>query len=249
MTKARSQRKVVPLPGPLQLRLNQYALGAAAAGVAALAVTPAATAEVIFTPARDKIRFGTQLSLDLNHDGKVDFHLVNSASSSGADLFLVIPHPIGQAGEVLAPQSRVGYYGAAALPAGVVVGPKQTFLDDSAASMAYAGSLGSYGGPWKSATDRYLGLEFKIHGEVHYGWARLTVMADPYGKDVTAKLTGYAYETVANQPIVTGQTEGTYDDASNTLPAEMSPSIQLGLLALGSSAVPAQLTAKQSGVK
>jgi len=51
---------------------------------------------------------------------------------------------------------------------------------------------------------RYLGLEFLINGEVHFGWARLTVTC----KDlrVLATLSGYAYETVPNTPIIAGQT-------------------------------------------
>jgi hypothetical protein len=99
--------------------------------------------------------------------------------------------------------------------------------------MAHAGSSGTYGGPWRNSKDRYLGLKFKIDGEIHYGWARLTVTADRHGKRVAAKLTGYAYETLADRPIVTGQTDGTYDGDPAELSVRSSSSVQLGLLALG----------------
>lgn len=62
-------------------------------------------------------------------------------------------------------------------------------------------------GPWdkgQPGTGPYLGLKFKINGEVHYGWARLTVVVG--GRFIGATLTGYAYETVANVPIPTGET-------------------------------------------
>jgi hypothetical protein len=53
------------------------------------------------------------------------------------------------------------------------------------------------------------------------------------GLHVVATLTGYAYETVPNKPIIAGQTKGSAEtsvgpDAALTAPAP------LGLLALGS---------------
>jgi hypothetical protein len=54
-------------------------------------------------------------------------------------------------------------------------------------------------------TNRYLGLKFVITGKVHFGWARLNVSCSSQGSTITALLTGYAYETVPNQPIVTGR--------------------------------------------
>jgi hypothetical protein len=66
-------------------------------------------------------------------------------------------------------------------------------------------------GPWKGATNRYLGFRFKIKTGVHYGWARLNVACG--NSTVTGTVTGYAYETVPNKPIITGKTKGA-DDAS-----------------------------------
>jgi hypothetical protein len=45
--------------------------------------------------------------------------------------------------------------------------------------------------------DRYLGLKFVILGEVHYGWARLSVTLEHQRQfgDVSGTLTGNAYET------------------------------------------------------
>jgi hypothetical protein len=98
-----------------------------------------------------------------------------------------------------------------------------------------------FNGPWanggKGVKNRYLGLKFYISGKVHYGWARLTVTFD--GKFFVETLTGYAYETIPNRPIITGATKGT-DDRNDVEPpnpaaltAPASKPATLGLLAMG----------------
>jgi hypothetical protein len=55
-----------------------------------------------------------------------------------------------------------------------------------------------------------LGLKFVVNGEVHYGWARLSVTLGHNRQlgDVVATLTGYAYETVPEMPIAAGRITG-----------------------------------------
>lgn len=77
-------------------------------------------------------------------------------------------------------------------------------------------------------------MQFLINGEVHFGWARLTVLADKKHEEVTATLTGYAYETIAGRPIKAGQTHGTADGAAIESRADSPTAPGLGLLALGS---------------
>ena len=92
------------------------------------------------------------------------------------------------------------------------------------------GTLTWFRGPWAKASNKYLGLKFLIDGEVHYGWARLTVM-----KRYTT-VTGYAYETVANQPIRAGAESGA-DEAAAAYPAQLaepvSPMATLAMMARG----------------
>src|SRR6516165_12499218 len=57
-------------------------------------------------------------------------------------------------------------------------------------------------GYWGAAQGRFLGLEFTVQGQKHYGWARLNSLVGT--GELT--LTGYAYETVPNKPIRAGQT-------------------------------------------
>jgi len=63
-----------------------------------------------------------------------------------------------------------------------------------------------YSGSWINVNKRYLGLRFKIQGKYHFGWARLNVQVA--NLSITATLTGYAYETVPNKPIIAGREHG-----------------------------------------
>jgi hypothetical protein len=58
---------------------------------------------------------------------------------------------------------------------------------------------------WHDAEDKFLGVRFVINGEVHYGWIgfRCVTVAYPV---ITAKLGGWAYETVPNKSISAGDT-------------------------------------------
>jgi len=219
-------RTPAPVPSLLHNKLNAYTLTAAAAGVTILAVSPPAEAEIVFTPANGVIAQGSKYALDLNHDGVVDFTLFNDFHNSttpfGCDLDI---SPAGKGNAFW--QGAREHYGqitAAALRAGVPVGSGKPFAFKEA-NMAYASLVAgnpSYvsGGPWKNVTNRYLGLKFLINGEVHYGWARLTVLTDSHREDVRATLTGYAYETVANQSILTGQISESGPGASLTQPKD-----------------------------
>ena len=104
------------------------------------------------------------------------------------------------------------------------------------------------GGNWARVTNRYLGLKFKINGKTHYGWARLSVQISSDYRQITATLTGYAYETIAGKSIKAGQTKGPADDSTNqdfgpgasiTNPIPDTPQpASLGMLALGAQGVP-----------
>ena len=91
-------------------------------------------------------------------------------------------------------------------------------------------------GYWKNAQGRFLGFEFTVQGQKHYGWARLSVTFNPIG---IATLTGYAYETEPGKPIRAGDRGGVADARVprmlRALPtaATLRPAT-LGLLALGS---------------
>jgi hypothetical protein len=101
----------------------------------------------------------------------------------------------------------------AALAGGVIIGEGSKFPPHGDGKQAewffsFSTTLGPrYFGQWRHATNRYLDLKFVIDGEIHYGWARLTVSCD-FLRPVSAKITGYAYETEAGVAIHAGQNHG-----------------------------------------
>jgi hypothetical protein len=124
-------------------------------------------------------------------------------------------------------------------------GPERSFQSqalpmDSSNSFYYfggGGTVNSFGawGKGRKFTGPYLGFKFLIDGEVHYGWARVNVQANFL--NVTATLTGYAYESVANRPILTGFTHGSVDASSDASQQTQPPVAgSLGRLAAGASA-------------
>jgi hypothetical protein len=217
-----ANRITAVLKGNLENNLCSYATAAAAAGVGILAFAQSAQAKVIYTPTHKKIGNNVAIPLDLNNDGKADFNLSQRftwTSSgeviNGSILAVAIRSENGVMGHSL------NYFRyASALGGGVYIGPKKKFLLGKGLVAFGASDPESGGsiciGDWVNVKHHYLGLKFVINKEVHFGWARLNESC-VHG-DNTAVLTGYAYETISNKPIIAGD-EGT------------SPS--LGHLALG----------------
>jgi hypothetical protein len=256
MKRTSGPRKSANLSESTQRQLNMYALAAGAAGVGILTLAQGAEAKIIYTPAHRSI--GAKTFIDLNHDGVTDFNitLVRTSHCEGGCTTSGVRH--GTAFQVTyAFLSGVGVvqgnqlYGqgklASALPAGVRVGPKSKFPGGNrmAEVSAISGNREGYSGAWAGTgggvQHRFLGLKFKIHGKTHFGWARFDVTLSPQGANIEAKLTGYAYETIPNKPIITGKTKGPEEvegpDASLAMPS--SEVLNLGQLAVGWSGVSA----------
>lgn len=209
-------RKTTSLSQSMHQQLNMYALAAGAAGVSVLALSPSGEAKIVYTPADKNITPDHTISLDLNHDGKIDFRLKDAHFTSPTYGFdhtgILSVLPARQANRIPG-FSRTNRHYASALQAGVSIGPKQKFtpapkvmatsFSDTGARRGLASSCN---GPWSKAKNRYLGLEFLIEGKINFGWARLNVSCQ--GTDVFATLTGYAYETIPNKAIKAGQTKG-----------------------------------------
>jgi hypothetical protein len=200
----RTLRKPCQLSQPLMDRLNGYTR--AAAGVGVLLLTQSAAAKIVYTPTNEKIPygFGNGLYLDVNKDGINDFFFFNFFSSTSSTLELSI-QPLNKSNEVLS--TGAGF--AAALNAGAEIGPKGKFKQRLGDGMVngYSFRKGTCVGPWAHANKKYLGLKFLVNGKTHYGWARLNVSC-VFPHPINATLTGYAYQTVANKPIVAGKTKG-----------------------------------------
>ncbi len=211
----------------LHQRLNAYALSASAAGVGVLAMAQPAEAKIVYTEAHHVLKGKMSYKLDLNHDGITDFTLRESHCHSCASGTALSVLPVAGNG---ASGTKYGSVWAFALKRGALIGTRRQFR---AKFMAWAGTTGDGQsndfGSWVNVKNRYLGLKFKIREKTHYGWARLNVKAGRY--TIAATLTGYAYETIPNKPIIAGKTHG--KDVITLDPAT------LGHLARGASAIPA----------
>jgi hypothetical protein len=226
------------LPESLHQRLNSYALAASVAGVGVLALARSAEAKIIYTPTHRVINPHDSFRLDLNHDGVTDFTLKNYTYCNTDQCFfkLIEQAATGNGVEGIARSSFQPL--ASALNRGARIGGRGRFYGGIAIlAYAYYGGGGSFAsGKWVNVSNRYLGLRFQSKGKTHYGWARLSVQVSK--TLVTSTLTGYAYETIPNKPIIAGKTKGPDEisveepDAALTMPVREPAS--LGLLAMGS---------------
>jgi hypothetical protein len=261
MKRSSGPRKTANLSDSIHHQLNMYAIAASAAGVSMLALTQPALAKIIYTPSNILIKVhGGIVDLDLNHDGINDFQFYAGGGAGvgrrgplppeGTYIANLDVGPAQQSNRVWAVQSH-GISCAAAVPKGNKVGPHRRFqLRPYPIGMAIAEylSLGTTYRycPWIKGKQAYLGLKFVVKGKVHFGWARVKILTGFTG--FPAKITGYAYETVPNKPIITGKMSGPAEDPTNE---ELSPSASLttpvpekprpgllGILALGSPGLP-----------
>ena len=239
-------RNPAALPNPLQRDLARYALAAGAAGVSVLALAQPTEAEVVYTQVHQTIGRSQNYAIDLNHDGIVDFTIqnlfeVNLAFGypySSAFLLQALPAE----GNAVEAASRFHTNYAAPLQAGVQIGPPALFKLRHETMAGQFGVFGTfyYFGYWLNVSNRYLGFHFKIDDEWHYGWARLTVQSNKKRR-LVAVLTGYAYETEPDKPIIAGDTGTGNTDRESveptsemfTAPASEAKPATFGALALG----------------
>jgi len=174
--------------------LTAYMTAATATALGLLALAPDAMADVVFTPTDQTVVFN-KTKLDLNNDGIPDFGFVASGLGHVFDQ-MVWPFKSNQVW---------GRYFATALPPGVTIGPNGRLAQHfQVLWQTFTNSEGTnFIGPWQNVTDRFVGLSFKINGETHFGWARMSV-----NPNFVVTLTGYAYESTPNMPLVTGITHG-----------------------------------------
>jgi len=223
-------------------RLRLYALAAAAAGVSVVALGQPAESEVIVTKKTIPIPVSQEVEISLTNNGadQFVFNFFSFAYKSISYRQLSV-HPFSskEAGAVLAPG---GANHVMDLARGAKIGPSADFSGGYGA-LIEATSINTQGqkvytGSWGSnPKNRYVGLRFFINGETHYGWVRLTVNTSKQ-QNMSATITAYAYETVANRKILAG-VSGT---AAAGEKAEAEPKDAerpvLGMLALGADGLP-----------
>jgi hypothetical protein len=219
------------LPESLHQRLNAYALAASAAGVGMLASVQPAEARIVYTPAHIDCSRDCQLNFIYHKEGSPNSFFLAGTSSGTPSRAGNLTFFVDDYGNSVVGRKRFNdrYFFASALHAGVRVRNSNREQGNHVmwhVGFGIGGGITSVNGPWanggKGVKNRYLGLKFHLNGEVHYGWARLSVKSLAGNPPLGATLTGYAYETIPNKAIITGKTH----------------EATLGHLATGASAIP-----------
>jgi hypothetical protein len=237
-------RQAVNLSQPLHKKIDLYSLAAGAAGVGMLALAPSAQAEIIYTAANLSVGRLGPVTIDLNNDGKPDMQFSGgeAVSSFGGTYGFNLARASYAPSSNAAVGKKVGRWAEAlALPAGQEIGPNRPFSGGLIADRYYnvyrrsnpiLRWYGQWGNQGKGLNNRYAGVRFMIDGELHYGWIRVSVSVS--GPNYTGKVTGYAYETIPNKPIIAGATkESDEEKSSAALETPASGPATLGALALG----------------
>ncbi len=235
-------------------RVKLYSLAAAAAGVSVLALTQASVGEVVITKKNIPLNTGSPVSIDFNKDGLADFQFSITSYRTTRSSHLHAKEtvkPLTHGGLIGGPWNAYPGPYASALVRGANIGPSAHFVGgkvviqrnseyDSGSGRSYGNWPFTYGG--SNGTEvRFLGVKFQIKGQTHYGWIRLAVGVGR--KAVPGAVLGYAYETVANKPILAG-IAGTATTDKTTAEVQAPNCIQnqdgpsLGMLAAGADALP-----------
>jgi hypothetical protein len=230
-------RTAVSLSTRLDRSLIAYIAAAGAAGVGLIAAVQPAEAEIVYT--KTNLNLSLRLPLDLNGDGVTDLYFSYGGGSNEVILQLTPAVGNGVVGLRSGPRKKRNCCSSYPAPMffGLPVGPGENFRFQPSQRMAtFDVSASTSSGQWLHKTNRYLGVKFLISGHTHYGWIRVSTI--PF-----FTITGYAYETIPNKSIKTGDVGGPAVDheASVVSPTErrasMTPVATLGVLARGADAL------------
>ncbi len=186
--------------------IGGYAALAGVAGIGAMVFVAQAEAKVDFTKANISIASQVPVPIDLNHDGTADVTFSWGSWGHGKAITAEPPGSNAAAGYF----AKNGRACASALREFVKVGANKQFVNSQHFDVMFqvndSSGYVSSTGQWFSVRGRYVGMKFSIKGKTHYGWVRLNVSGKGHG-GFDALITGYAYETVPNKPIITGKTK------------------------------------------
>ena len=233
-------------PAALDLNLDKnllnYAAAATAAGVGFLALAQPAEAKIVYTPANIPITVnGPPVQIDLNHDGIIDFTIINSSGTCEAKgihqlgcsfaAFYAVAAQTGN--EIGSSQTFNGAQCAALLHGGRLIGTGKKFQPNNAVmfeNVASSANSGPHDCPWtgRGNPGGFLGLKFVVGSNTFYGWAFVKLTS------TGPVLAGYAYENTPGASIKAGATKGA--ERAETSYAPALPVLQpatLGVLANG----------------
>ena len=191
----------------LQNKLTRYT-----AAAAAVVAASGANAQVVYTDVNPDVTVDDNqdaggfsiAGLDLNNDATPDFILAARDSTySGTRVRFTLVAPANSS-NAIAGETPTAYDYALALNSGDMINNTLNWIA-ATNTMAYnVASANPYNENWNGVTDKYLGLQFVVGGNTHYGWARLDV--DAIGDVFTLK--DYAYNATAGAGLMAGETAG-----------------------------------------
>jgi hypothetical protein len=244
------------LPEPLTQGLNAYGLAAAAAGVAVLACALPAEAAPICKTLSTQLFSTSTFPLNPADQPAPPFNIAQSATFTFISV-TGISQPFFWNRGFFTPNSAGAkiILGDKSLPAdiafGAEIGPSQQFAKPPSYGMLFTYGKGhpytrSQGGGTKLhhlgnlslVQENYVGFEFSESGDVHYGWARLTVTFQKNvgkGKHTVIHILGYGYESTPNTAIAAGicTEEQQSHNGGRSASSSDSRGASLGMLALG----------------
>jgi hypothetical protein len=239
----------------LNRQLGQYALAAAVAGVSVMALADPAVAEVVVTRKTIPIPVGSgtnpgRVAVSLTNNGVNDVSFTLSQGSFGPGRTVLVNTPNLKNGVTIGgswdPYAR-------ALTRGAKIGPDADsfFYRGLVEFSATSNGVKYCKGYWASnlqnkffgcgnTKNKYMGVSFSLNNQTHFGWIRLTVTtnSDPNGPPLTATISGYAYETIPNKPILAGTAGTGIADVQVPTEIQTRDGGSLGMLALGSEGLP-----------
>ena len=187
--------------------------------ISLVAFASTAVADVVYTPANVTLSGNGSIKIDLNHDAITDFVLRSALTAAycgtvggGYTGTTKIVPAMGD-GVVV---SHLNF--AALLASGISVDASSTFYNAG----TIVARLTACNSSSKSASG-YLGLEFLISGQIHYGWAQVAISVHSgFRPGMRTTLIDFAYETVPGRAITTGQIPGNLSETEPP-PASINP--------------------------
>jgi len=197
--------------------LNRFAMAAFVAAVGLLALAWPAEAKVVYTPVNATISGNGSIRIDLNHDTITDFVILSASqvAACGDREGLIGSTKITPKTGNGVLVSHLNF--AELLASGISIGSGADFYKAQAVvTQFFICSSGTH------TAKGYLGLEFQINGQTHYGWAQVNIYASySYLRHVMrTTLIDFAYETIPGQAIRTGQTSGAAEGLDSAKPED-----------------------------
>lgn len=221
-------RKIKPMKKNSTKELNKSRLANYSAVAGAVLATGAVNGQITYVDVNpDAVvnNSNSPYNLDMNNDANPDMIFeVQAVSQSGSYSYMGIPFTYNIQGSYALVAA-----GSGAAVVGSVSGSSSTFVPamlldgnqvDGLQTFGTGGALGFAGeldipafgysnypvaqGDWLGQADKFLGVRITNSGATHYGWVRLDVAAD--ASTITVK--DYAYNSVASESILAGQTVG-----------------------------------------